>query len=163
MTEPKVETIVVSAVKPADLDVLISRIKTEIETYEKKYTEAPNSSKLKSVYLTTLEGLQAQLVNAMTPPTQSSPSTPANSESLHSKNISEALRRVKIFIGQDLEKTTQFLDQLQQIFDIEVTRPDPDGSHDLEGIFMRKVLSSVIENRVYKHIEAAGKIDEVSK
>ena len=163
MTEPKVETIEVPAVKPADLDALISRIEVRIETYEKKYTDAAPNSKLKSVYLTTLEGLQAQLVNAMTPPTQSSPSTPANSESLHSKNISEALRRVKIFIGQDLEKTTQFLDQLQQIFDIEVTRPDPDGSHDLEGIFMRKVLSSVIENRVYKHIEAAGKIDEVSK
>ena len=28
---------------------------------------------------------------------------------------------------------------------------------------MRKLLSSVIENRVHKHIEAAGKIDKVSK
>ena len=84
MTEPKVETIEVPAVKPADLDALISRIEARIETYEKKYTDAAPNSKLKSVYLTTLEGLQAQLVNAMTPPTHSSPSTPVNSESLHS-------------------------------------------------------------------------------
>ena len=70
---------------------------------------------------------------------------------------------MKPFAGQDLEKTPEFLDKLQQIFDIEVTRPDPEGSLDLESIFMRKVLSSVIENRVHKHIEAAGKIDKVSK
>ena len=161
MDAPKVENEV--SVKPADLDEYISRIETRIETYEKKYNEAPNSSKLKPVFLKTLEGLQAQLVNLMAPPTQNSLSTPAPGESLHSKNISEALRRVKPFAGQDLEKTPEFLDKLQQIFDIEVTRPDPEGSLDLESIFMRKVLSSVIENRVYKHIEAAGQIDKVTK
>ena len=97
MDAQKVENIEVS-VKPADLDEYISRVKAEIETYEKKYNEAPNSSKLKPVFLKTLEGLQAQLVNLMAPPTQNS-STPAPGESLHSKNISEALRRVKPFAG----------------------------------------------------------------
>ena len=163
MDATKVENEIEVSVKPADLDEYISRIETRIETYEKKYNEALNSSKLKPVFLKTLEGLQAQLVNLMAPPTQNSLSTPAPGESLHSKNISEALRRVKPFAGQDLEKTPEFLDKLQQIFDIEVTRPDPEGSLDLESIFMRKVLSSVIENRVYKHIEAAGQIDKVSK
>ena len=65
--------------------------------------------------------------------------SPALGKSLESKKIYEALRRVKSFAGQALEKMPVFLDKLQQIFDIEVTPSDPEGSLDLESIFMRKV------------------------
>ena len=54
MDAPKVENEV--SVKPADLDEYISRVKAEIETYEKKYNDAPNSSKLKPVFLRHLRG-----------------------------------------------------------------------------------------------------------
>ena len=149
MSDSKPEPIV-APTPPADREGLKSEIKAEIAEYEKKYADAPPNSKLKGIYLTMLEGLGQQLVNAMSVPGVI-PSNPGPGESQYAKSISEAFRRVKLFSGENLEKSQEFLDHLQQIFDVEVTTPDPDGSRDLESVFMRKVLSNVIQNRVYKH------------
>ena len=161
MSDSKSEPIV-APVSPADREGLKTEIEEKITEYEKKYADAPPNSKLKGIYLNMIEGLGQKLIEAMSLPGVI-PSNPGPGESQYAKSISEAFRRVKPFSGENLEKSQEFLDHLQQIFDVEVTTPDPDGSRDLEAVFMRKVLSNVIQNRVYKHIEANGKMEECSK
>ena len=161
MSDSKSEPIV-APIPPADREGLKTEIEEKITEYEKKYADAPPNSKLKGIYLNMIEGLGQKLIEAMSLPGVI-PSNPGPGESQYAKSISEAFRRVKPFSGENLEKSQEFLDHLQQIFDVEVTTPDPDGSRDLEAVFMRKVLSNVIQNRVYKHIEANGKMKECSK
>ena len=161
MSDSKSEPIV-APVSPADREGLKTEIEEKITEYEKKYADAPPNSKLKGIYLNMIEGLGQKLIEAMSLPGVI-PSNSGPGESQYAKSISEAFRRVKPFTGENLEKSQEFLDHLQQIFDVEVTTPDPDGSRDLEAVFMRKVLSNVIQNRVYKHIEANGKMEECSK